>query len=412
MLINLRNALMAGKRLPYDAEVEYIESTGTQYIDCIGLRVESADTIVCNFASLEHTADRKYYGLMCYGGVNGTGAVIGYNRGSTLASYQSKYRLGYLGASFKLTEKAIDSNFHLTEWGPSGFSVDGVLADSQKHANFEIPPGYSAQDFHFPIFSGAQAYENRLAFSNSKMRLAHFAISGKIDLIPVRKGTVGYLYDRVSGKLFGNAGTGDFVVGPDVVPVEYIESHGTQWIDTGIVPTADDSFYCRIQQSIVRDWCLWGLAGVAYCFSNATGGGSNAYGTYWGHPAIGMGGVSGVNPLGDTNWHEILCQPSGIFVDGTQINTQVTAPAQSPLNTIALFARSVNSAGGGVAKIGLGRMSVFRAERNGDPLRKYFSVRVGTEGAMMDVLTRRIYRNAGTGAFTYGNDLKYPIPAE
>lgn len=23
-----------------------------------------------------------------------------------------------------------------------------------------------------------------------------------------------------------------------------------------------------------------------------------------------------------------------------------------------------------------------------------------------------IYRNAGTGAFGYGNDLKYPIPAE
>ena len=35
------------------------------------------------------------------------------------------------------------------------------------------------------------------------------------DYIPVRKGTVGYLYDRVSGKLFGNAGTGDFVLGPD-----------------------------------------------------------------------------------------------------------------------------------------------------------------------------------------------------
>lgn len=34
------------------------------------------------------------------------------------------------------------------------------------------------------------------------------------------------------------------------------------------------------------------------------------------------------------------------------------------------------------------------------------------EGATMDVLTRRIYRNAGTGAFGYGNDLKYPIPSE
>ena len=46
---------------------------------------------------------------------------------------------------------------------------------------------------------------------------------------------------------------------------------------------------------------------------------------------------------------------------------------------------------------------------------KFLPIRVGTgstwEGAMMDVLTRRIYRNAGTGAFTYGNDLKYPIPA-
>jgi hypothetical protein len=49
---------------------------------------------------------------------------------------------------------------------------------------------------------------------------------------------------------------------------------------------------------------------------------------------------------------------------------------------------------------------------NGSPVRNFAPVRVGTEGAMMDVLTRRIYRNAGTGAFTYGNDLKYPIPAE
>ena len=33
--------------------------------------------------------------------------------------------------------------------------------------------------------------------------------------IPVRIGQTGYLFDRVSGQLFGNAGTGDFVLGPD-----------------------------------------------------------------------------------------------------------------------------------------------------------------------------------------------------
>ena len=35
------------------------------------------------------------------------------------------------------------------------------------------------------------------------------------DFIPVRVGSTGYLYDKVSGQLFGNAGTGDFVLGPD-----------------------------------------------------------------------------------------------------------------------------------------------------------------------------------------------------
>ena len=36
------------------------------------------------------------------------------------------------------------------------------------------------------------------------------------NFIPVRCGTTGYMYDRVSGQLFGNDGTGDFIVGADV----------------------------------------------------------------------------------------------------------------------------------------------------------------------------------------------------
>jgi len=35
------------------------------------------------------------------------------------------------------------------------------------------------------------------------------------DFIPVRKGTTGYMYDKVSGNLFGNSGTGDFILGND-----------------------------------------------------------------------------------------------------------------------------------------------------------------------------------------------------
>jgi hypothetical protein len=35
------------------------------------------------------------------------------------------------------------------------------------------------------------------------------------DFIPVRIGQTGYMYDKVSGQLFGNAGTGAFILGPD-----------------------------------------------------------------------------------------------------------------------------------------------------------------------------------------------------
>ena len=37
-----------------------------------------------------------------------------------------------------------------------------------------------------------------------------------LDLIPVRKGAEGFMYDKVSGQLFGNSGTGRFIVGPDI----------------------------------------------------------------------------------------------------------------------------------------------------------------------------------------------------
>ena len=37
------------------------------------------------------------------------------------------------------------------------------------------------------------------------------------DFIPVRVGQIGYLYDKVSGELFGNQGSGNFTLGPDKV---------------------------------------------------------------------------------------------------------------------------------------------------------------------------------------------------
>ena len=37
-----------------------------------------------------------------------------------------------------------------------------------------------------------------------------------LNFIPVRVGNVGYMYDKVSGKLFENQGTGNFILGQDI----------------------------------------------------------------------------------------------------------------------------------------------------------------------------------------------------
>lgn len=37
-----------------------------------------------------------------------------------------------------------------------------------------------------------------------------------LDLIPVRIGLEGYMYDRVSGTILANSGTGSFIIGPDL----------------------------------------------------------------------------------------------------------------------------------------------------------------------------------------------------
>ena len=241
------------------------------------------------------------------------------------------------------------------------------------------------------------------------------------DFIPVRVGSVGYMYDRVSGKLFGNAGTGDFVLGPDVVPVEYIESTGTQWIDTGILP----SIPCRIKSRVSFAKtdvyqggvaCGWGDDNTCFATPMMFSSGKPTMAT----PGIGykffdIGYIAG--ELLDSEM-ELDNEGSGYFkINGTPMSVSrwsVTKPITENilLGGMGHFNTSFDKY---PFLMGAGGRIYFANIKCGSNKGIFIPVRVGTgstwEGAMMDVLTRRIYRNAGTGAFTYGNDLKYPIPA-
>lgn len=64
----------------------------------------------------------------------------------------------------------------------------------------------------------------RTAMNAGKITIYYFKIYDGEELvrdyIPVRVGQVGYLYDKVSDTLFGNAGDGNFTLGYDIIKID------------------------------------------------------------------------------------------------------------------------------------------------------------------------------------------------
>ena len=187
------------KHLPYDAEVKYLESTGTQYISTmlIPTRVH---------VGLKPIGEAKPPHSSAYFGVNNNGS-----------------RTTGLFSETKDTLEAINYNRNIVEfsalWGEFHsvcFDRDTVSVDGETKA---LVTDFSRTDNAIKSF-GLFDFPQRNTDSNPKSAISYCKMWDRednlmADFIPVRVGDVGYMYDRVSGQLFGNAGTGAFVIAPD-----------------------------------------------------------------------------------------------------------------------------------------------------------------------------------------------------
>ena len=100
---------------------------------------------------------------------------------------------------------------------------NGVLYKNGEKYNtrtFSSPFGSSSSEVY--LFSGVNASRPSSNFYCHSLMLFNNADNKIRDLIPVRVGNVGYMYDKVSRQLFGNSGTGDFILGPDKTDAEEI----------------------------------------------------------------------------------------------------------------------------------------------------------------------------------------------
>ena len=205
MMLGARTAAWSGKSLPYDAEVEYLESTGTQWIDT-GVTMtndlfDSAETTITVLTMDQTSGTHNFFG-------DGTSWYDGYTFG-----HHSNYTL-QASNGFNSTQGPIKFSRTLPKTltvNKNGFAIDSEVASfygsSLKHTSGTLLLFGCRRN---GVFFTTTQFSGRIYLA--KMVSNHVPI---FDYIPVRVGMVGYMYDRVSGQLFGNQGTGAFIIGPD-----------------------------------------------------------------------------------------------------------------------------------------------------------------------------------------------------
>ena len=205
----MRRSEMGQDQLPYDSQIEYLESSGTQWIDT-GITVGLSDSVVINmifeFSQL-NTTDNN---IIC-------------------GSYQSQ-------DSKRLFTFVDRDGYWKTTYGDVISSTATCSSGVEYDIQIEFRNGYqnliingssivsdtltktSISNISQAIFGAKQSNNTIISPSKIKLKEYNISINGNLvlDFISVRINTIGYMYDNVSGQLFGNSGTGNFICGPDI----------------------------------------------------------------------------------------------------------------------------------------------------------------------------------------------------
>lgn len=194
--------------LPYDAEIEYLESTGTQWIntsyifaDNFGFEIDfqnigKGKTIIGANNNGTRTAvlfcgasstDRFYLNI----GTHNANTTPFYMTLDTTKRHKVKILVNENKASIYVDDVQKFNNV----------SFSGNYISNLEQTVFCTNYGTSVNELAL-----SKVFSLKMWQDNSMVR----------DYIPVRLGQVGYLYDKVSGNIFGNSGTGSFILGNNI----------------------------------------------------------------------------------------------------------------------------------------------------------------------------------------------------
>lgn len=197
--------------------LEYIESTGTQYIDT-GFKPTGNSRVVCDI-QLSKT------GVWLYGARH-TATDRTFMTVAMTDNYRSDYNNSYsLNIPYDMTDRVtIDKN--------KGSMTIGTQTVSYEDADFSCA-------YNLYIFAGNSA-GTPSTFSSMKLFYCKVYDNGVLirDYVPCQgpSGDIG-LYDTENNQFYGNAGTGTFTAGPEITPEPGEVLDPYTWYETD-VPTA------------------------------------------------------------------------------------------------------------------------------------------------------------------------------
>ena len=209
MLIGLRNAMLGGKRLPYDAEVEYVHIPSGGYFDTgyagIGSRTGGWHGVL-RITAWSNTSYDSYWGATYENGSYSFN-FRRYNNTAHVYAMTDQPQGGWFPVSLntwldvKMNVGTTDRNVYLD-------NVFKQSVSSQRNVTYPVS-----------VFVGALNYMNHdevirpeSEFDLKSFKLYDNSLAEPLvrDFIPVRIGSEGAFFDRVTGEVKRNIGTGVF----------------------------------------------------------------------------------------------------------------------------------------------------------------------------------------------------------
>ena len=369
-------------------QVEYIESTGTQYIDT-GVVANSTMKIDLKCRCLESSfvfgsrssASSGYSGLTFE-----SNNPVNVRWGNSILVNDDQYVVNqdYI-VHIENGNSSINNKSSQTSYGDSFFNGNIYL--------FAINNNSTSSSINLSQYGKNRIYYFKIYDGNNEIR----------NFVPCYRKSDNKpgLYDLVNNEFYTNHGTGEFEIPANYQQVEYIESTGTQYIDTGVIAnsTMKIDLKCRCLES---SFVFGSRSSASSGYSGLTFESNNPVNVRWGNSIL----------VNDDQY--VVNQDYIVHIENgnSSINNKSsqTSYGDSFFNgNIYLFAINNNSTSSSInlSQYGKNRIYYFKIYDGNNEIRNFVPCyrKSDNKPGLYDLVNNVFYTNQGTGDFTKGDDV-------